>query len=149
MVCNTLIETLADVSIILRRRGLAVTYCVAPLRTAAVRDAGTNVLVVAVRDRELVIELVVETEQPCSDINLVVVVRTSAKTIRPHEDAGLRRSRGKHRGLVRVGNLAGDRQCHRTEKWIACQNHVGVRHWTARGRIKAKAIANQFSRDDS
>ena len=54
---------------------------VAALRPATVRDARPVVLVVGIADGELVVEGVIDSEEPGPHIDLVVVVRAPAKTI--------------------------------------------------------------------
>ena len=79
---NTLIKALSDVGVVLRRCRLTVIYGIAALGATAVGDSRTDILVITIGYRELVVELMIETEQPSSDVNLVVVVGASAKTIR-------------------------------------------------------------------
>ena len=62
VVGDALIEALAYVSIILRRARFAVVYRIAALRAAAMSNAWSDVLVIGIRDREFVVEVVIEAE---------------------------------------------------------------------------------------
>ena len=81
MVGNALEESLADVGIVCRGIRLSIVHRGAALRPAAVSGARPVVLVVGVADGELTVERVIDSEKPGSDVNLVIIVRTSAKTV--------------------------------------------------------------------
>src|SRR6266404_5269629 len=74
MVGDALEESLPDISVVLGRFRLSVMHRGAALRSAAVRGTRPVVLVVGIADGELAVERMIDSEEPSSHVNLVVVV---------------------------------------------------------------------------
>ena len=89
-----------------------------PLRATAVGNAWANILVIGVLDGKLVVEVMVESEQPCPDIDLIVVVRVSAESVREHS-AVL-----KDRLAIKSWDVRNHCSCQRTPQRIAGWNDV-------------------------
>src|SRR5271167_2755511 len=85
VVGDELVEPLAQVSVVRGGVSLTVILGVATLRAAAVRGSGAMVLVVGVAQGEFIVERVVNPEQKRSDIDFVIVVRSSSILVRREE----------------------------------------------------------------
>src|SRR5580704_17293113 len=94
---NALIKALTDVRVVLLRGRFAVVYRAAALWPAAVGNTRPDVFVISVGAGKLVVERMVESEQPRSHINFVVVIGVSTKTVQ------------KQRVLIKRGNVGNDR----------------------------------------
>ena len=102
MVGDALEESLADVRVVRRRIRLSVMHCGAALRPATVSRPRPIVLVVGIADREFVVERMIDTEQPSSDVDLVIVVRVPAKAVGPQRVTVERRDVGNRKGRQRA-----------------------------------------------
>src|SRR6266481_182826 len=74
MVGDALEESLADVSVVFGRLRLPVIHRGASLWPTAVSGTRPVVLVVGIADGELAVERMIDSEEPSSHVNLVVVV---------------------------------------------------------------------------
>src|SRR5579859_628156 len=114
VVGNALVESLANVGVVLLGSRFAIVYRVAALRSTAVCNARPDVLVIRIRDRELVVEVMIEAEEPGPHVDLVVVVRVSAEPVHTDRLAIQGRDVRNHCGRER------------TPEGIARRNNVGL-----------------------
>src|SRR5579864_5663088 len=138
MVGDALIESLANVGIVLLGGRFAIVHRIAALRSTAVCNARPDVLVIRIRDRELVVEVMIEAEEPGPHVDLVIVVRVSAEAI--HAD----------RLAIECGNIGNNRGRQRTPEGIARRNNVGLsRDRSTRDGVKAVTIPDWLATHQS
>src|SRR5256884_2683424 len=85
---------------------------VAALRSAAVGNTWAVVLIVGVADREFAIERMIDSEEPRPHMDLVVVVRSPAKTVHGQSIP------------IRIGDQGSHERSERTQQRISCRNDV-------------------------
>src|SRR6266481_6564488 len=103
----------------------------AALRPATMSRPRPVVLVVGIADRKRVVESMINSKQPSSDVDLVIVVRVPAKTVLSQRVAVERRD---------VGNRKGSQ---RTTQRVVSRDDVSLTgNWETRGGVESIAIAN-------
>src|SRR5256884_8410627 len=112
MVGDALEEALANVGVVRRGVGFSVMNRVAALRSAAVGNTWAVVLIVGVADREFAIERMIDSEEPRPHMDLVVVVRSPAKTVHGQSIP------------IRIGDQGSHERSERTQQRISCRNDV-------------------------
>ena len=147
MVGDALEESLSDVGVVRGRIRLPVMHGGAALRTTAVSGARPVVLVIGIADGELTVECMIDTEQPSSYVNFVIVVRVPAKAVGPHTCSEVSGCVWADCAVERrdVGNRKG---CQRTPQRVVGRDDVRLTgNWQPRGGVESVAIANRYAID--
>ena len=114
---------------------------VAAFRPPAMRNPWTDILIVSVANRELIVERVVDSQKPGSHVDLVIVIRCAAKSI-----LSVRACTCVH---VRVWNIGNNRRGYSAPKWVRRGNNIarirityGTSNDSSRTRIRNSSCDN-------